>query len=221
MSDRLTDAQFEAAGPSDFRVVLGRAHGRWRTGSFAVGAGFVAAIAELADQLNHHPDVDLRYASVTIALSSHDVGGLSERDLELARRISELAAQLGLPDESATVQQVEVAIDVLHGPAVWPFWQAVLGYRVDDPQEQPAPGLGDPWGQGVPVWFQQLDRARPGRGRIHLDVSVAHDVARERVAAALAAGGVLVSDTSAPTFWVLADAEGNEACICTWQGREG
>ena len=39
-------------------------------------------------------------------------------------------------------------------------------------------------------------------------------------AAALAAGGVLVSDRAAPAFWVLADAEGNEVCVCTWQGRD-
>lgn len=48
-----------------------------------------------------------------------------------------------------------------------------------------------------------------------------HDEASARLDAALKAGGVLVSDASAPAFWVLADAEGNEACITTWQGRDG
>lgn len=43
---------------------------------------------------------------------------------------------------------------------------------------------------------------------------------RRLVDAALAAGGRLLSDRVAPRFWVLADAEGNEACICTWQGRD-
>ena len=46
-----------------------------------------------------------------------------------------------------------------------------------------------------------------------------HDVAEQRVQAALDAGGVLVSDDRAKAFWILADAEGNEACICTWQDR--
>jgi len=50
-------------------------------------------------------------------------------------------------------------------------------------------------------------------------VSVPHDVAEERVRAALAAGGRLVSDANAPAWWVLADPEGNEACVTTWQGR--
>ena len=48
---------------------------------------------------------------------------------------------------------------------------------------------------------------------------VAHDEVDARIAAALAAGGRLVSDARAPAFWVLADPEGNEACICTWQNR--
>ncbi|WGI35556.1 VOC family protein [Mycolicibacterium aubagnense] len=70
------------------------------------------------------------------------------------------------------------------------------------------------------VWFQQMDASRPQRNRIHLDVDVPHDVASARIAAALAAGGVMVSDRAAPAFWVLADAEGNEVCVCTWQGRD-
>ena len=46
-----------------------------------------------------------------------------------------------------------------------------------------------------------------------------HDEAEARVAAAIAAGGHLVSDERAPRFWVLADGEGNEVCVCTWQAR--
>ena len=49
---------------------------------------------------------------------------------------------------------------------------------------------------------------------------VPHDQAESRVAAAIAAGGHLVSDTQAPAFWVVADAEGNEVCVCTWQDRD-
>ena len=59
-----------------------------------------------------------------------------------------------------------------------------------------------------------------GRNRIHLDVAVPHEQAEARVAAAVAAGGHLVTDAYAPKWWVLADAEGNEACIATWLGRD-
>ena len=81
----------------------------------------------------------------------------------------------------------------------------------------PIRGLIDPEGIEPSVWFQQMSEPRTGRNRVHLDVHVPHDVAAERVAAAVAAGGRLVSDQAAPSYWVLADAEGNEACICTWQ----
>ena len=66
----------------------------------------------------------------------------------------------------------------------------------------------------------QMDEPRRQRNRIHVDVDVAHDGAQDRIDAALAAGGRLLSDYAAPAFWVLADPEGNEACICTWQGRD-
>ena len=62
---------------------------------------------------------------------------------------------------------------------------------------------------------------RPGRSATGSTStsSSAHDQAEARVAAAIAAGGHLVSDERAPAFWVLADAEGNEVCVCTWQAR--
>jgi 4a-hydroxytetrahydrobiopterin dehydratase len=65
-----------------------------------------------------------------------------------------------------------------------------------------------------------MDAPRPQRNRIHVDVSVPHDEAAGRIAATLAAGGALLDDKEAPAFWVLGDAEGNEACITTWQGRD-
>ena len=51
-------------------------------------------------------------------------------------------------------------------------------------------------------------------------LDVPPELAQSRIDAALAAGGTLLSADEAPAFWVLADAEGNEACICTWQGRD-
>jgi hypothetical protein len=92
---------------------------------------------------------------------------------------------------------------------------------VDEPGGSgPEDPLVDPLGQGPAVWFQQMDAPRPQRNRIHLDVSVPHDEAEARTQATLAAGGTLRSDAAAPAFWVLADPEGNEACVTTWQGRD-
>jgi 4a-hydroxytetrahydrobiopterin dehydratase len=70
------------------------------------------------------------------------------------------------------------------------------------------------------MWFQQMAEPRPQRNRVHFDLSIPHDAARDRIAAAVAAGGTVVSDGRAPAFWVLADPEGNEVCVCTWQGRD-
>lgn len=50
--------------------------------------------------------------------------------------------------------------------------------------------------------------------RWHLDVWVAHDEAQNRIASALGAGGRLVSDAAAPSYWVLEDPEGNRVCLC-------
>jgi len=80
--------------------------------------------------------------------------------------------------------------------------------------------LVDPRRQGPTVWFQQMDEPRTQRNRIHFDITVPPAEADARIAAALAAGGTLVSDRRARAFWILADPEGNEICVCTWQDRD-
>jgi len=80
--------------------------------------------------------------------------------------------------------------------------------------------LVDPNGRGGPFYFQQMDAPRPQRNRMHIDVWVPYDQAENRIAAAIAAGGRLVTAEHAPGHWVLADPEGNEACVGTagWTG---
>jgi pterin-4a-carbinolamine dehydratase len=210
----------EAAGVEDWRVLGEGACAYFRTGSFAAGAHLVQAIGELGGLDDHHPDVDLRHEGVTVRLLTvtDDYYGISERDVELARQISAVARELGVPADPSRLQTVQVSIDALVSRHVMPFWRAVLGYeyRLDSPEED----LVDQRGRGPSLWFQQMDAPRPQRNRIHLDVWVPHDQAEARVAAALAAGGRLVTDQHAPSWWVLADAEGNEACVATWQSRD-
>ena len=143
------------------------------------------------------------------------MGGLGELDVALAGQISAAARQLGANADPAAVQTVQVAIDALVGPDVIPFWRAVLGYR-----EMGDEDLIDPNGRGPSLWFQEMDAPRPQRNRIHVDVCVPHDQGEARVAAALAAGGHLVSDAMAPMWWTLADAEGNEVDVATMLGRD-
>ena len=195
----------------DWRVVRDVAATRFRTGSFAAGVALIDAVDKLADAANHHPDVDLRYHSVTVRLKTHSERGLTERDVALARQISDAARELGVPVDLAGLQVVQVAIDALMIPEVMPFWRAVLGYDVEDDE-----ALVDPNVQGPPFWFQQMDAPRPQRNRIHIDVYVPHDQAQARIAAALAAGGHIVSDENSPEWWTLADAEGNEVDVAPW-----
>jgi 4a-hydroxytetrahydrobiopterin dehydratase len=152
---------------------------------------------------------------VTVRLTTHDVGGLSDRDIELARSISSAAREMSVTADPTAVQEINVTVDALVIPDVLPFWRAVLAYREQGPED-----VVDPQGHGPSFWFQQMDAPRPQRNRIHVDVAVPHDQAEARVAAAIEAGGHLVTDEFAPAWWTLADAEGNEADVATWMGRE-
>ena len=215
MTERINSRQFhEADGIEDWRVLYGRAFAHFRTGSFARGLALVDAIGALADAADHHPDIDLRFHGVTVCLSTHEVGGLSMRDVELARQVSAAARDLGVLADPTAAQQVNLTIDALVRADVMPFWRAVLGYRDEGDQD-----LVDPQGRGPAIWFQQMETPRVQRNRVHMDVAVPHEQAEARVAAALAAGGRLVNGEHAPSWWVLADAEGNEACVATWVGR--
>ena len=203
-------------GVDDWRVVLRSIHATYRVhGSFSAAADLVAEIARLADAADHHPDVDLRHPDVVhVALTTHAAGGLTSRDVDLARAISGVAAAAGATSDPSVAQVTEIAIDTMDAGRIRPFWAAVLGYVEDGGGD-----LVDPRRLGPPLWFQQMHEPRTDRDRFHLDVSVPHDAAEARIAAALEAGGTLVTDAFARSWWVLADADGNEACICTWQDR--
>ena len=68
----------------------GRLRSQFQTLNFSNGVQFVNQIARVAGDLNHHPDVLLTYPRVTIEIYTHDIGGLTEFDFELAKRISKL-----------------------------------------------------------------------------------------------------------------------------------
>ena len=201
-------------GLDDWRFVLGTLRGDFQAGSYPAAAALVVAITEASEAAVHHPDIDIRYPGrVRVVLTTHAMGGVTELDVALARDISRLAAAAGAAAAPEHGQALEIAIDTMDADRIRPFWAAVLGYR------EVNGNLVDPLRAGPAMWFQQMDEPRPQRDRFHLDVSVPHDQAEARVAAAIAAGGRLVTDAFARSWWVLADADGNEACVCTWQDR--
>lgn len=223
--DLLTRAEASAAVDHlGWRYLLGAVTTTVAVGSLKQAVDVTSAVvAACGPDADAHLVLLPRPDGVELTLRSAALGQVTRRDAELARAVTDAVRAVGFqtaPRASARpVQALEIAIDAMDIAAVRPFWRAVLAYA-DEPGGGPTGAVVDPLGQGPAVWFQQMDRPRPSRNRVHLDLTVAHDEADQRVADALAAGGTLVSAEAARAFWVLADAEGNEVCVCTWQDRD-
>jgi 4a-hydroxytetrahydrobiopterin dehydratase len=205
---KLTGEQIAAEKLDGWTYLLGALHTRIRTGDFATGLRVVDAIGAVAEELDHHPDIDLRYAHLDVRLISHDVHAVTGRDVRLARRIAAIDG-VRLDD---TVARLEFALDSPAYRTVRPFWAAVLAMTENDND------LIDPYASLPSIWFQESGGDEP-RQHWHPDLWLDPAQVQPRIDAALAAGGTLVSDAEAPSFWVLADPEGNKVCLCTWQDR--
>ena len=92
----LTDRDIRDAGLDDWQLLASGLRARYRTKSFMKGLALVTAVADAAEEANHHPDVLLTYPHVELTLISHDVGKVTDRDIELARRITQIAADKGV-----------------------------------------------------------------------------------------------------------------------------
>jgi 4a-hydroxytetrahydrobiopterin dehydratase len=216
MAERITPKQFhDSEGIDDWRVLWSVAFALYRTDDFATGLKLVQEIGRLAAVAEHAPDLNLRARVLEVRLITKAHWSLTEADLSLARQISAAAKDLGVTADPEHTRTWEFAIDALDVDKVRAFWCAVLGYELAGQSD-----IVDPDGLYPPVYVQKMDTMRTGRNRIHIDVAVPHDQAQARVAAALAAGGTLVSDRGAPMWWTLADPEGNEVDLATWIGRD-
>ncbi len=222
MTDRITPSQFdEAEGVEDWRLTGEGATAFFRTRSFGESARFLQAISELQGVEDHRPGVDVRHDGVTVHMITvtDDYFGPSQRDVELARQISAAARKLGLTADPSAVQSLLIIPGATSIAKVRPFWRAVLGYepRRDSPDED----LVDPHDRGPAFWFERMNEPRgDGGGAIHVAIWVPYEQAEARIAAALAAGGRMVRDEFAPSWWTLADAAGNEADIATAKCRD-
>ena len=192
----------DAEGTEDWRVLSQGASAWFAASSYAAGAALAHRVVEDCSAIGHVPDLDLRGTGVHVRTLSTQAG-LTGTDVELARVVSAAARELGLVADPAAVRTLNLTIDAMDKGAVMPFWQAALGY------ERSGDDLLDPRRRHPGMWFQQMDEPRPLRNRIHLDVGWPHELARDRLASAIAAGGKVVHD---PGGWhnTVADAEGNE-----------
>lgn len=90
---RLTDAEIAAALSSieGWRVENGKLHREYRFANFVEAFGFMASVALVAEAMDHHPEWFNVYRSVRVDLSTHDAGGITRLDLDLAKRMNTLA----------------------------------------------------------------------------------------------------------------------------------
>jgi len=198
---------------SAFIHLDGALYASFTTVDFASAVRLLGDVAAIADSLDHHPEVRLGYGRISFKLSSHDVNGVTKRDLVLARHIQDVADESGARQVRVPPSRYDIAIDCSDADSIRPFWRVGLGF--EEAIGSDGIELVDPRGLAPRVWFQHMEIARTDRNRIHLDVYVPTRDAEARVEAVVLAGGTVLSDEHAPDWWVLADVEGNEICICT------
>jgi 4a-hydroxytetrahydrobiopterin dehydratase len=214
----LTELELVGEQLDDWRMLIDRLHASFDTGDFVTAVRLVDAITLAAEEMDHHPDLDLSYGRLDVRLISHDVGGVTSRDVALARTISELARDAGATPHPERTSVLELGLDSADEAEIRPFWAALLDY--DAVEAWGEIQLRDATGRRASIWFQPTEAHDVPRQRWHLDLRIPPEVVEGRIAAAIEAGGELVDDTAAPAYWVLADPQGNRACLTTWQGRE-
>lgn len=215
--ETLSNAQVHDAGLADWRKLAQALHARFRVADHTAAARFVSAVVEVAAPDGHRPDLRLTAGLVDVTVCTRQQGvWVTEADVALARRVSEIAREHGLEPEPGAVSQLELALDTAHEDGIGPFWSALLTGSTDNVVHD---SVFDPTGRVPSLWFQPTDEHETPRQRWHFDLWLAPEVADERIAAALAAGGTVVHADEAPAFTVLADPDGNRVCVCTSLGR--
>lgn len=205
LMEKLTRLKDWRYGQGSLRAVL-----KCKTSEAALS--LLAAIGELAQQANHHPDVDWRYNTLFVTLTSHDAGSrVTQRDTSLAREISAQTVKFGASAHPELIRTVEIAIDTAAPEEISAMWKTALGYReLDDGS------LVNPFGRGPAIWFQKTETPNPNR--IHLDITVPYDQSAKTLEA-LGESSANLDSQSAPQFVVATDQQGNRLCICTEAGR--
>ncbi len=220
----LSGEQINQAHLTDWRKLAQGLHARYVVADFAAGARLLAAVADTVDELGDHLRatvgdgyVDLKLITLDAVYrdgegSEHDVEWVTQRDIDLAQQITAVAAEHAAKPDTAGITNIELALDTAHEDRVAPFWSALMTGG------QEALGRGtlggdvrDVAGRVPYLWFQETEEHETPRQRFHLDVFVPREHAEARIAAALAAGGVVVSEEDG--FTVLADPDGNKACV--------
>jgi 4a-hydroxytetrahydrobiopterin dehydratase len=210
MSEQGWKGFLAAEGLDDWVVLHGGATAVFRVASLSEAMRLAEAVSKAPGLESSGSLLTIGDSSLTVRLS-RDVWQLEPHHVELARAVSAVALAHDAVADRAAVQEVQLAIAAKPDTIDLVFWRAVLGYVpvADD-------NAVDPLGHGSTVWMQDLDAAKPLQHAMHVDVSVASEHVRARLEAALAAGGRIVDESNAPSWWTLSDRAGNRVCIAAW-----
>lgn len=225
--DMLRGAQIAEADLTDWRKLAQGLHARYLVDGFSIGARFVAAVGEAGDALGHHPRVSIGKGYVDLELVSDDaiyrddegtehvVEWVTQQDIDLARRITEIAADHQLAADPSAVSEVELGLDTARSATIAPVWAALLTGSADSQgRGTPSDEVRDATARVPNLWFGDADEHETPGQRFHVEVYVAPEVAEQRVAAAVAAGGTVIDDSEAPSLTVIADQDGNRGVVC-------
>ncbi|GAA0947204.1 4a-hydroxytetrahydrobiopterin dehydratase [Virgisporangium aurantiacum] len=225
--DMLNGDRIAEANLTDWRKLAQGLHARYLVDDFSAGARFVAAVAEAGDALGHHPRVSMGKGYVDFELVSDDavyrdgegtehvVEWVTQQDVDLARRITEIAADLKVDADPGAVSEIELGLDTARSATIAPVWAALLtGSAESQGRGSPSDEIRDATGRVPNLWFGDAEEHETPRQRFHVEVYVAPEVAGQRVAAAVAAGGTVVDDSNAPALTVIADQDGNKGIVC-------
>ena len=222
--DMLKGDRIAAADLADWRKLAQGLHARYLTSGFGAAAEFVSRIAPLAAEIGHAPSIAIGEGYVDLRLLSHDaiyragdgtehvVQWVTQKDLDLAERISIVAAELGLDPSPTSVSMMEIALNGADPSRVAPFWAALLtGLPEARGLGTPGDEIRDPTDRVPHLMF--ADAASHGQS-FEIEIYIPLDAREDRVAAILASGGEIVDDSRAPGVTVFADPEGNRGVIC-------
>jgi 4a-hydroxytetrahydrobiopterin dehydratase len=225
--DMLRGEQIAEADLTDWRKLAQGLYARYLVDDFGAGAGFVAAVGKAGDALGHHPHVSMGQGYVDLKLVSDDaiyrddegtelvIEWVTQQDVDLARRITEIAADLKLQADPGSVSDIELGLDTARSATIAPVWAVLLtGSAESQGRGTPSDEIRDATGRVPNLWFGDADEdATPGQ-RFHVEVYVAPEALEQRIAAILAAGGTVVDDKDAPGLTVIADQDGNKGVLC-------
>lgn len=225
--DMLMGEDIAAAGLTDWRKLAQGLHARYVVGDFGSAARFVALVGEVGDAIGHHPQVTIGAGYVDLKLVSDDavlrtddgteitIQWVTQQDVDLARRISAIAAEHRLDADPAAVSHVELGLDTADSGGIAPVWASLLTGDADaQGRGTPSDEVRDATARVPNLWFGGTDDQESPRQRFHVEVYVAPEVVDGRIAAAVAAGGTVIDDSESPSLTVIADQDGNTGVLC-------